>query len=274
MNKKKVAKRVYKATLESFKANLNEGKYESIGGARKAAAYLPDGDKVAALKLVDKRFDSDGADVAKKVDKRAAKEEKPAKRNIKKTQAAVSAPVKLGVLKKKPGRPRKVVAETVLPPLETVLTAPVAAPKNKPGRPRKNPLPVVSVAPEAALVRTPAPEKTKRRKSEEVGSEPLDKIGLIGRVMGGLEAALRILEKANSLSNGMLNTTGYQDIAETATSAIRALKPHVTQLAHQDSPPPPVISSNGQADRPFDQALLDAAAQSAGIPLPGDDLVQ
>ena len=265
MNKKKAAKRIYKVTLDSFKTDLNADKYSTATGARRAASYLSETDKASALKLVAKHFGI-GLDEPGPTGRKGARVgKKKVSKKVVKVVAVKPAASGLGMLrKKKLGRPRKnPVPEAVAAP--PAAAAAPEAPKRR-GRPPK-----VKVETVPEPVRTPeleAPKRQSRKGSRD--TDHLDQIGLIGRAMGPLESALRILEKANQLANGQLNTAGFQEVADTATEAIKALRPHVARLAHQDPPPPP-ISSNGQADRPYDPALLEAAAHSRGIPLPSDD---
>lgn len=284
MNKKKAAKRTYKVTLDSFKADLNAEKYGTATGARKAASYLSETDKAAALKLVAKHFgigmDEPGPTGRKqgRASKKVAKKVEAKKVT---TEAAKFVPTGgLGLPRKKRGRPRKNPEAEVAVVAEVAAAQPAeaVAPKKRRGRPPK-----AKVAVEAASepIRTPEPAvKRQARKVTEGGA--LDQIGLIGRAMGPLESALKILERANQLANGQIQTTGFQDIADTAAAAVRALKPHVTAVPLQNPPPrvelpaqPAELAySNGQVDRAYDPALLEAAALSAGIPLPGDDSVQ
>ena len=254
MKKKKVAKRVIKVTLDQFKTDLKANKYTTVPGARRAASYLSDTDKVVALKAIASQFGI-GVDEPGTI-------KRGAKKISKATKPVEAAPVKLGVLKKKPGRPRKIpAAEAVLPTL-----AVASEPKKKMGRPRKV---VAAEAEPVVQVRTPEPKKKISRKSDK-----LDDIGLMSTLGGTLMNAVNILRECNTLSGNKLSVTdGYQEIVDTTKGLVRALKPHVSALVHQDPPPPPT-QGNGAFDRPYNQALLEAAALSVGVPLPGDDSVQ
>jgi hypothetical protein len=113
-------------------------------------------------------------------------------------------------------------------------------------------------------VRTPEPEAPKRKKRLEPSTTgPIETLSI---ATDAINKAVDILRRATDL------TLGHQEVTDATTSVVKALNSHINTMVHQDPPPPPL--GNGQVDRPFDQALLDAAAQSVGIPLPIDDSVQ
>lgn len=251
MNKKKAAKRVYKVTLDSFKESLNADKYGTATGARKAASYLSDTDKAAALKLVAKHFGI-GVDEPGPTGRKGAK--KVGKKKV--AKAVVEGKFRADVAeapKRKPGRPRKNPLPEAPVEAAPVVAAPVEAPKQRKRRAAK----VEATEP----VRTPEPKSQDAVKFEQISS----KVDLLSR-------AVDVLRKVNDL---FLNAGGSasQDVADAAADIAKALKPSVSALAHQDAPPPPV-PTNGVAERPFDPELLEAAAQSVGIPLPGDTTFQ
>jgi hypothetical protein len=56
MTKKPAKQRNYNRTFDQFKAELSDGHYNTVVGARRGAAYLPEADKAKALGLVAKHF--------------------------------------------------------------------------------------------------------------------------------------------------------------------------------------------------------------------------
>jgi hypothetical protein len=267
MAAKKNAKKSDK-TLEQFKSELKSGHYNSVVGARRGVAYIPEKDREAGLKAVASHFGiglnepgeatrGERSGAKKKVAKKA-----PAKKVVKKA-AASPVPAK-GAKKKVAAKRKKAAPATEAPPAEA------AAPT------------------EAAPVTPAAPKKQRTRKSVHgsapatnfaSGSGPLTDLGIVMQVCGTVDQALKTIQLAQQVSKGELNIQeGLREIVETSAAAVASLRKHLptgltTEQLQPGGPPPEAATPSsippapyGNGERPTDMGALTQAANAAGFP--------
>ena len=117
MTKKPAKQRNYNRTFDQFKTELSDGHYNTVVGARRGAAYLPEVDKAKALGLVAKHFGV-GLDEPGEMTGRRGRKKKVA-RKVRGKTGRPSAPPANGAAAASPepaapkrrGRARKVRAE-------------------------------------------------------------------------------------------------------------------------------------------------------------------
>ncbi len=260
--------------LEQFKAELTEGHYNTVVGARRGAAYLPEKDKEIALKLVAKHFgvgvDEPGeatrgarkgkvGGVKKKVSK------KPAKKVAKKAAAAPAIPAKGA--KKKVSK-RKAAAKATTPPpapvgeAEAVVAAGASKPKTEPAK---------KVRAVRGSKKAAAKGGEKRAASAPSGGV-LSDLGIVQNICGTVDTALKTMQLARSLSGDKLDLSeGLREVVETTGAAIASLRKHLPTTVEAAPAPVPAAGpmpemSNGE--RPTNMEALTAAAAGAGFPPP------
>lgn len=251
--------------LEQFKAELTEGHYNTVVGARRGAAYLPEKDKEVALKLVAKHFGV-GVD-----------EPGEATRGVRKGKTG-------GAKKKVSKKVAKKVAKKAAP---TATAAPMKG-KKKVARKtsaRKAAAAAPSVAPPAptaeATEATPTVKKVRAArgsKKASTGAAPkspptgvLSDLGIVQNICGTVDTALRTMQLARSLSGDKLDLSdGLREIVETTGAAVASLRKHlppsVDVLPKEATGSLPDAQGNGE--RPTNMEALSQAATAAGFPAP------
>jgi len=252
--------------LEQFKAELTEGHYNTVVGARRGAAYLPEKDKEVALKLVAKHFGvgvdepgeaTRGARKGKAGGAKKKVSKKPAKKVAKKAAPAAAAPPPKGKKKvaKKLGKQKKAApaAASEAPQAPTAEAAPAAAPVKKVRAARGSKKAATAKAPTAAP------------------GGVLSDLGIVQNICGTVDTALKTMQLARSLSGDKLDLSdGLREVVETTGAAVASLRKHlpasVDALPKEAPGPMPDPQSNGE--RPTNMEALTQAAAAAGFPPP------
>jgi hypothetical protein len=253
--------------LAQFKAELAEGHYNSVVGARRGAAYLSEGEQAAALKAVAAHFDvgldepgeatrgerSKGKKKAKKKVARKATAKKIAKK-------AVASGVPAKGAKKKYLKKRGAQKASTPPPAEPeVATASAPEQVKKVRAPRGS---------KKAAVHAPALDFPRT-------TGALSELGIVSNICGTVDQALKTIQLAQSLSKGELNIqSGLQEIVETTGAAVASLRKHLppSLFPEMQASEPPVSApvptySNGERPTNMD-ALGHAVAAAAGAAQP------
>lgn len=243
MAAKKKATRTSNRTLADFKKDLDEGKYNSVVGARRSVSYIPEKDREKGLKLVAEKFGV-GLDEPGEATRgsRRGKRAKPAKVAKKVAKKAAGRTAKAKPAKK---AARKAKSD------DDSAGAPVPAAKPPAGRKRSVGTGIGTVA------RSVLPE-----------DKLMAELGLVGGVVGTIDQAIRTMEKANEMSGGKLNIQlGLQSAADTLGEAVSSLSRYVPKRQPETAPTAP-SEPVVEGERPTNNAAAIAAATAAGIPIP------
>lgn len=256
-------------TLEQFKEELSSQHYNTLVGARRGAAYLPEKDREAALKLVARTFGvsvDEPGEATRGVRRKASK---PGGKKKAVRRAAAALPIK--GKKKKLGKKtsRKAARKSADPE-----AAPVEA--SAPSEPS----PEVEEAEVAAPVKKRAASGSKKKTAEKfshppmpvIGDGPLSQLGIASSIIPLVDQALETIAKAKAHSGGTLDiTTGLQDVLNTTGAALRELQQYLPRPKEPElvpGGPLPELSTAvyGDGVRPTNHQALQEAAAAAGLP--------
>lgn len=262
-------------TLEQFKEELSNSHYNTVVGARRGAAYLPEKDRDAALKLVAKKFGVgiDEPGEATRGDRRS-KKVGSRKKTVKRVAAA--AP---------PAKGKKKVAKKVSKKAARKPAEPEAAPAEAETAEASAPVPVAEGEAPVKKKRAVRGSKKADAKTAEANPDyttptakgPLGLLGVASKIIPLVDQALVTIARAKEYSGGTLDiTAGLRDVIDTTGAALKELRRHLPDtselehLASLSGPPsasysPPEAAVYGDGNRPTNHQALQEAAAAAGV---------